>query len=164
MRRRETGWSKKANLLYEILKKFNTQIGVMSNVVINGGGPTPPFFTVSNVSVKYNSIDATYLTNKAGLQGGTNFAANSNVLGVCTIVADNTANASLTYDQESDQLIVLNLNAIGNIGSRFFAKADVKTAMAAALGTIPTPVKTIVGHINALHGQAFDPITQTLYL
>lgn len=121
-------------------------------------------FTVSNISVKYNDTDATYLTNKAGLQSGTNFAANSNVLGVTTIVADNTANASLTYDQENDQLIVLNLNASGNIGSRFFDKATVKTAMAAAIGTIPAAVKTIVGDINAIHGQAFDPINQVLYL
>lgn len=126
--------------------------------------PAPPAeeFTLNKISVKYTNTDATYITSKSGFQSSATFNSGVNVIGLCTIVPDENANSSLAYDQETDRLVVLQIDRIGHVGYKFFDKPALRTAFSAALGTIPSPSKTIVA--SGLHGHAIDPVNQILYV
>ena len=133
---------------------------------LNGSsGSVPPSddWILTKLSVKYTDIDHAYITSKSGFQLGATFNAGTNVIGICTIVPDDSANSSLCYDQETDRLIVLHLDGSGHIGYKFFNKDTVHTAMAAAIGTIPATDYSFVGHIGSLHGMTVDPVNQILY-
>lgn len=138
--------------------------GVIAASSSHGSGPEPPGeeFTLSKISVKYTDDDAAYITSKSGFQDDATFNAGVNVIGLCTIVPNDNANSSLAYDQETDRLVVLQLNGSGHVGYKFFDKPALRNAFSSALGTIPTPSTTIVS--SGVHGHAIDPVNQILYV
>lgn len=150
-------------LLLLLLIGFNAQ-GQNFRQLMKSPTPQPPEeeFTLSKISVKYTNDDAAYITSKSGFQDDATFNSGVNVIGLCTIVPDDNANSSLAYDQETDRLVVLQLNASGHVGYKFFDKPSLRTAFSAALGTIPTPDQTVVA--SGLHGHAIDPVNQILYV
>lgn len=156
-------------LLFLLLLSFSSYAQLPG--VVSGYGfravkeqPAPPAeeFTLNKISVKYTNTDASYITSKSGFQSSATFNSGVNVIGLCTIVPNDNANSSLTYDQETDRLVVLQLNSGGHVGYRFFEKPAIRTAFASALGTIPTIDQTIVA--SGLHGHTIDPVNQILYV
>src|SRR5690349_9162023 len=132
------------------------------NWFLDGVMNTAPSFSLSKLSVKYTDTDYPYITTKLGFDNDSVFNSGTNVIGVCTIVADNSANASLCYDQETDRLVILHLNLAGHIGCKFFEKDAIHIAMAAALGTIPATAQSVVA--AGTHGMTIDPINQILHV
>lgn len=134
----------------------------INNWFFGGGGVPAETFTLRKLSVKYTNTDFAYITTKSGFDNNSTFNAGTNIIGLCTIVPDDTANSSLAYDQETDRLVVLHLDAGGHIGCKFFEKPAVQTAFAAALGTIPATDYSFVA--DGVHGMTLDPTTQILYV
>ncbi len=119
-------------------------------------------YTLSKLSVKYNSTDFAY-PSSFGWSDLSSVRAFSKMIEGCTITTNTYSaatnfNTGLAYDISTDNFISKNYGPQAN---EFFTRAAVKAACALAIGNIPTLNFSSPGSGN--QGIAYDPINSIIF-